>query len=134
MIESGNAQECSARFPNGEPNGWFVGGSNFIPSGTLRQSDEIEIKWNEFSCGFDSGIKPCSKLWTISILFSGSYSILYRRTPGDSWIEHSMKKPGDFIIAFGDGEHIARAHENSVLVTCRITTGTTSHFVEKSGG
>ena len=119
-IESGNAWQKSAMSPNGMKNGWFFGSSRFINDDSLRQCEDMEIKWSIHHKGWDSGIKPCSPFLGMSILIQGKFSILFRETEADNWQEHWMITQGDFIVSKGGVQHISKAHEDSIILTVRL--------------
>lgn len=120
-VEQGNAWEVSAKNADGMPNGWFMGSKKFIPDGTLRQSEDVELKWSVIPKGTKSAPRKCSPFKGITILLSGHFTIQFRDQAGDSWTGYEMTQPGDFIISHGGLEHFDFANEDSVLLTVRIT-------------
>lgn len=120
-IEVGNAWEKSATNPDGQKNGWFMGSSRFIKEASLRQCEDLELKWSVHPKGFDSGAKSCAPDVGISILVEGHFLIGFRNGPNEAWQEYRLENRGDFLISHGGSQHRYRAIEDCTLLTIRLT-------------
>src|SRR5688572_26648346 len=111
-VEIGSAIEQSALNPDGTPNGWFVGSRRFIHENSLRQCENMEIKWSLHPNGFYSGIKPCAVGLGISVLIDGIFVLGIREAADQPWQEFRLDKRGDFILSLGGNAHYYRAEDD----------------------
>ncbi|GAA2119885.1 cupin domain-containing protein [Actinomadura napierensis] len=92
--------------------GWLLG--HFKPSGDLRHSDEVEVKWgvhpkDERRARWTSGEKRTALL----VLISGRFRLEF---PGRDVL---LTEPGDYVVWGRGVDHSWHAEEESVVMTVR---------------
>lgn len=121
-IENGNFDLLRDKSP--ENRGWVVG--NYVESGTLRNSNTVEVKWPKHKKGLkkSSGSDLDYNVKTLVILVSGRWRQIF---PSESK-EVILSKLGDYVIYSGQ-EHEAEALDETRL--CVIRWKESSTFGEK---
>jgi mannose-6-phosphate isomerase-like protein (cupin superfamily) len=91
--------------------GWLLG--HFMPTGDIRRSDDVEIKWGVHPPGEERAQWVLQEERTsLHVLVSGRFRI---EVPGRSVL---LARPGDYVVLHRVG-HSWRAEEQSVLLSVR---------------
>jgi hypothetical protein len=91
--------------------GWLLG--HFMPTGDIRRSDDVEIKWGVHPPGEERAQWVLQEGRTsLHVLVSGRFRI---EVPGRSVL---LARPGDYVVLHRVG-HSWRAEEQSVLLSVR---------------
>lgn len=108
--EFGNAVVCGV--PTG---GWIVG--HCVKKGSLRATDDLEIKWAVHEAGEASDWKSQPGKKTITLLVSGKFRVQIRSgRKSDTFV---LRSPGNFAIWEDKREHRWEALTKAVVITLR---------------